>query len=191
VTARNKIVYGAVVLALVVTGAAVTSAALVGKADRDPAAPVMAAPAPMIGDATQTGPGTSRCAAGQLRMDVAKTRSPNDTGRMFRIDFAAHPAVSCTLSGTLGDLRFLDAKGQAVALAVGASAGPADEIQDVTVAGDRTAVVYVVTPKAGGKPGPVTGIGFSLPASGERVKLDWPSPVDGPVTITPIMTPVG
>jgi hypothetical protein len=189
VTAKNKIVYGAVVLAIVVTGAAVTTAALVGKSDQDTAAP--ATDTPMIGEATQTGPGTSPCAAGQLRMGVAEARSPNDTGRMFQIDFTAHPAVSCTLTGTLGDIRFLDAKGQTVALAVGASAGPAEEVQDVTVAGTRTAVVYVVTPKAGGNPNAVTSIGFSLPSSGERVKLDWPSPVDGPVNVTPIMTPVG
>jgi hypothetical protein len=188
VTAKNKIVYGAVVLALVVTGGAVTTAALVGKADRDIGAP---ADSPTIGDATQTGPGTSPCAAGQLRMAVAEARSPNDTGRMFQIDFAAHQAVSCTLSGTLGDLRFLDAKGQPIALAVGASADSGEELQDVTVTGDRTAVVYVVTPKVSGKPNAVTSIGFSLPASGERVKLAWPSPVDGPVNITPIMTPVG
>ncbi|HEV7979957.1 hypothetical protein [Amycolatopsis sp.] len=188
-TAKNKIVYGAVVLALVVTGAAVTTAAVVGKSDRDTAAP--ATDTPMIGDATQTGPGTTPCAAGQLRMDVAEARSPNDTGRMFQIDFAAHPAVSCTLSGSLGDIRFLDAEGQTVALAVGASAGAAEELQDVTVAGDRTAVVYIVTPKASGEPNSVTSIGFSLPASRERVKLAWPSPVDGPVNVTPIMAPVG
>jgi hypothetical protein len=188
VTAKNKIVYGAVVLALVVTGAAVTTAALVGRSDRADSAP--ATDAPMIGDATQTGPGTSPCAAGQLRMDVAEARSPNEGGRMFQIDFAAHPAVSCTLSGTLGDFRFLDAKGQTVALPVGASAGSAEAVKDITVAGTRTAVVYIVTPKASGKPSSVASIGFSLPVSGERVKLAWPSPVDGPVNLTPIMSPV-
>ncbi|MEU7478989.1 hypothetical protein AB0A63_23590 [Lentzea sp. NPDC042327] len=118
--------------------------------------------------------------------DMRPTTSPNK-GHVIR--FAAVEGVTCTIGGSLSNVRFLDAEGRDLDVPLTGGQGPYTE---ATVHGIFSAVAYVGSPKKSDTVTPAF-IRFDLPGKGSlgaRVTTAWPSWIGTPVQFTNIGWPV-
>ncbi|KOV81966.1 hypothetical protein [Nocardia sp. NRRL S-836] len=118
--------------------------------------------------------------------DMRPTTNP-DKGHVIR--FAAAEGVTCTIGGSLSNVRFLDAAGQDLDVPLTGGQGPYTE---ATVHGIFSAVAYVGSPKKSDTVTPAY-VRFDLPGKGSlgaRITTAWPSWIGTPVRFTNIGWPV-
>ena len=118
--------------------------------------------------------------------DMRPTTNP-DKGHVIR--FAAAEGVTCTIGGSLSNVRFLDADGADMNVALTGGQG---RYTEATVHDIFSAVVYVGSPKKSSAVTPAS-IQFDLPGQGslgDRVTVAWPSWIGTPVVFTNIGWPV-
>lgn len=118
--------------------------------------------------------------------DMRPTSNPHK-GHVIR--FAAADGVTCTIGGSLSNVRFLDAEGQDLDVPLTGGQG---EYTEATVHGIFSAVVYVGSPKKSTTVTPAF-VQFDLPGQGslgDRVTTAWPSWIGTPVQLTNIGWPV-
>ncbi|SDF93019.1 hypothetical protein SAMN05216553_104229 [Lentzea fradiae] len=145
------------------------------------------------GTATAQAAGTSSsapwCTGSDLVISAHDMRPTTSPSKGHVIRFAAAEGVTCTIGGTVSNVRFLDATGQDMNVALTGGQG---EYHEATVHGIFSAVMYVGSPKAGPQVTPAF-VRFDLPGQGslgDRVTTAWPSSIGGPVQMTNIMWPV-
>ncbi|QUQ63748.1 hypothetical protein [Kutzneria sp. CA-103260] len=129
------------------------------------------------------------CAAGNLNIHIDEGHSPTTANRLFVVHLAARAGVRCVIGGALGDFTFRDDGG--TPLPVDISHNDVNHPR-ITVHGNAEAVAYVKTGPTSGSI-PAASVSFVLPGrSGPSagVSVIWPAPVDGPVEITNLMSPV-
>lgn len=129
------------------------------------------------------------CDGSDLVISAHDMRSPSSASKGHVIRFAAADGVTCTIGGTLSNVRFLDAEGHDMNVPLTGGQG---QYQETTVQGIFGAVVYVGSPKAGPQVSPAF-VQFDLPGQGslgDRITTAWPSSIGGPVQVGNIMSPV-
>ncbi|SDN88037.1 hypothetical protein [Lentzea jiangxiensis] len=118
--------------------------------------------------------------------DMRPTSNP-DKGHV--LSFTAAEGVTCTIGGSLSNVRFLDAKGQDMNVPLTGGQG---QYTETTVHGIFASVVYIGSPKKSLSVTPAF-IQFDLPGQGslgDRITTAWPSWIGVPVQIGNIMWPV-
>ena len=154
---------------------------------------VAAAALTLAGTSAAQATGTSSdapwCTGDDLVITAHDMRSPSSASKGHVIRFAAAEGVTCTIGGSLSNVRFLDAKGMDVDVPLTGGQG---EYTEATVHGMFSAVAYVGSPVKGPRATPAY-IQFDLPGQGslgDRVVLAWPSWIGAPAQITNIGWPV-
>ncbi|WNV91711.1 hypothetical protein [Umezawaea sp. Da 62-37] len=118
---------------------------------------------------------TPQCTASTLFSDVRKFTSPNAGDQLFGIVFEAKPGTACTMSGSLGDLVFVDLSNSPLPIAVVAP-DPANATPAVLVPGSPK-VVYLASKKGTGEGYTPAAATFTLPstaATDRTVVVRWP-----------------
>ncbi|HUQ62100.1 hypothetical protein [Lentzea sp.] len=140
--------------------------------------------------AAGTSPDAPWCTGDDLLIaahDMRPTSSPN---KGHVISFTAAEGVTCTIGGSLSNVRFLDAEGRDMNVPLTGGQG---EYTEATVSGYSSAVVYIGSPKKSSSVTPAF-IQFDLPGQGslgDRIVTAWPSWIGVPVQIGNIGWPVG
>ncbi|HEX6341421.1 hypothetical protein [Umezawaea sp.] len=118
---------------------------------------------------------TPQCTASTLFSEVATFTSPNPGDQLFGIIFEAKPGTACTMSGTLGDLVFVDRSNMPLPVPV-VSPDPANAKPAVLVPGNPK-VVYLASKKGTGEGYTPAAASFTLPstaATDRTVMVKWP-----------------
>lgn len=133
---------------------------------------------------------TRACAAGELSVQIGEGRSPSPgTSRLFVLSFQGHEGVSCLLGGALDHIRFYDTTGRSIDVRFSDKTA-VPPFEQVWVDDFRRAVVYIAAP-AGTGGLPIGSMAFSIPGwPASELIAAWPAPVNGPLEITKIMSPV-
>jgi hypothetical protein len=118
---------------------------------------------------------TPQCTASTLFAEVVQMRSPNAGDQLFGVIFEAKPGTACTMSGSLGDLAFLDVSAGRLPIDV-VSPNPANATPAVLVPGSPK-VVYLASKKGTGQGYTPAAATFTLPstaATDRTVMVKWP-----------------
>ncbi len=118
---------------------------------------------------------TPQCTASTLFAKVVEMRSPNAGDQLFGVVFEAKPGTACTMSGTLGDLVFVDLSNSPLPVDV-VSPDPANATPAVLVPGSPK-VVYLASRKGTGEGYTPAAATFTLPstaATDRTVVVQWP-----------------
>ncbi|GAB3673945.1 hypothetical protein [Saccharopolyspora tripterygii] len=118
------------------------------------------------------------CVPGDLNASVAEIPSPNGE-RLFAIELAAKPGVSCQVEGAPSGLTFFNRDAVQDVPVIAPDPGSA---QPHTIDEQHPGVAYVAAPAASPQPLPVSSVTFTLPTGG-GISADWPSAIDGPVRL--------
>ena len=133
---------------------------------------------------------TRWCTGADMVISAHDMRPRGTTTKGHEIRFAAAEGVTCTIGGKLSNVRFLDAKGQDLNVALTGGQG---EYREATIHGEYHAVVYAGSPVQGSQVTPAF-IQFDLPGQGslgDRITTAWPSSIGAPVQFGNIGWPVG
>lgn len=167
--------------------AAITGAVVVGSAC-GPAGAAEAMPA-----AQSMPAGQGECSAQQLNASVREEATPVANEKLFAIEFAAEPGVSCTLLGAPPNLIFYSAGGAPLGIeSVEMDASTATSVAEVIVDEAHPKVVYVASPRADLPGATAAKATFDLPSGAvdTAVEVAWPSEVNGPVRVGNVGDPV-
>jgi hypothetical protein len=108
---------------------------------------------------------------------------------LFTIRLKGHEGVSCLLGGALDYIRFYDTSGRPLDVRF-SDKNAVPPFEQVWVDDFRAAAVYISAPSGSGGL-PIGGMAFSVPTTPEsEMTAAWPAPVNGPLHITKIMSPV-
>ncbi|MGW4206536.1 hypothetical protein ACWEIJ_00990 [Lentzea sp. NPDC004789] len=143
-----------------------TVAALTGAA-------ALAVVATSVAQASGTSAAAPWCTAGDLAIGVYDMPSPTVKSKAHQIKFVSAEGASCTIGGSLSNVRFLDGQGKDIHASQNGGQPPYTE---TLVNEDRSAVVYVASDSAGPQLAPAF-VRFNLPGQGklgELVTVPWP-----------------
>ncbi|MCP2248397.1 hypothetical protein [Lentzea aerocolonigenes] len=147
----------------ITTAAALAGAAVLG---------VVATSAAQAGQAEGQGPW---CTGSDLAIGVYDMRSPSpSTTKAHVIRFVAAEGASCTIGGTVSNVRFLDQQGNDMNASQNGGQPPYTEM---VVGGGRHAVTYVASSLQGPQLSPAF-VRFNLPGqgrTGDLVTIAWPT----------------
>ncbi|SFR10441.1 hypothetical protein SAMN04488564_103399 [Lentzea waywayandensis] len=132
---------------------------------------------------------TPWCTGSDLVVSAHDMRSPSSASKAHQIRFAAAEGVSCTIGGSLSDVRFLDADGEDLGIEPTVQSG---EYVEVPVGGYREAAVYVASQIHGPRVTPAS-IRITLPGQdgpGDSVTVAWPSNLSPVVRLGSLTAPV-
>ncbi len=139
--------------------------------------------------AAQAGP-APWCTSSDLVIKAYDVHPKGTEIKRHAIVFTTAEDVTCTIGGTLGNVRFLDAKGADMNVP---SANGQGEYREVTVRGTFGPVAYVSSLTKGPQVTPAF-VEFDLPGQkgsrGDRVTTAWPSWLGVKVSIQNIGLPV-
>jgi hypothetical protein len=133
------------------------------------------------------------CSAKQLNVSVREEATPVANEKLFAIEFAAEPGVSCTLIGAPTNLIFYSAGGAPLGIeSVEMDASTAASVVEVIVDEAHPKVVYVASPRADLPGATAAKATFDLPSDAvdTAVEVAWPSEVNGPVRVGNVGDPV-
>lgn len=129
------------------------------------------------------------CTGDDLVISAHDMRQNGTTNKGHVVRFAAAEGVTCTIGGSVSNVRFLDAEGADMNVPLTGGQG---EYSEATVHGDYQAVLYVGSRISGPHVTPAS-IQFDLPGQGslgDRVTVAWPSWIGAPVQVGNIGWPV-
>jgi hypothetical protein len=117
--------------------------------------------------------GTRWCTGSDLAIGVYDMRSPSAKSKAHQIRFVSAEGASCTIGGSLSNVRFLDSQGKDIHASQNGGQPPYTE---TPVNEDRSAVVYVASDSEGPQLTPAF-VRFNLPGQGklgDLVTIPWP-----------------
>ncbi|WP_090067358.1 hypothetical protein [Lentzea flaviverrucosa] len=129
------------------------------------------------------------CTGDDLVISAHDMRPNGTTNKGHVVRFTAAEGVTCTIGGSVSNLRFLDAEGADMNVPLTGGQG---EYSEATVHGFYSAVLYVGSRISGPHVTPAS-IQFDLPGKGslgDRVTVAWPSWIGTPVQAGNIGWPV-
>ncbi|MCG8921650.1 hypothetical protein [Lentzea sp. CC55] len=129
------------------------------------------------------------CTGDDLVISAHDMRQRGTEFKGHEIRFAAAEGVTCTIGGSLSNVRFLDAEGQDMNVSLTGGQG---EYREATVHGYHHAVAYAGSRIDGPRVTPAF-IRFDLPGQGSlgaRITTAWPSWIGSPVSFGNIGWPV-
>ncbi|MGW1681687.1 hypothetical protein [Saccharopolyspora sp. NPDC002376] len=131
-----------------------------------------------------------QCNVQDLNITTNERVAPVPGERLFEINFAAKPGVSCKMSGAPSDLVFYSPGG--APLGIDSQLPDPDGATEVTVDEQHPAVVYIAAPQSEG-PAMAGSISFNLPSGGSDTAAwtAWtPGSIDGVPRIGYVTYPV-
>jgi len=143
-----------------------TAAALAGAA-------ALAVVATSVAQASGTTAASPWCTGGDLAIGVYDMHSPSAKSKAHEIRFVSAEGSSCTIGGSLSNVRFLDSHGKDIHASQNGGQPPYTE---TPVNEDRSAVVYVASDSEGPQLTPAF-VRFNLPGqgrAGDLVTIPWP-----------------
>lgn len=132
---------------------------------------------------------TPWCTGSDLVISAHRMNKPSANKTQHWMRFAPAEGASCKISGTLGNVRFVDAGGREMNLQV--TGGEPGEDVAVPVGGIYEAAAYVISTIQGPQVFPAS-IHFDLPGQdgpGDRVAVAWPSGIGALVQVGGLRRP--